>query len=294
MSERNIAVIRLLAGKEKDEGREPAVLARYYSDNGADEILVFDLSDTDADHERSLGALKEICRAAEVPVKAGGRIRRLEDVKKYLYAGCAKAILNYARQDNIDLTEEASKRFGKERIAASVDSSDVVSAPAALVEEYVSELIYVNELRPFEEKLHPLDCNMEWSEFKLGPDGLVPVVVQDYRTDEVLMAAYMNEEAFQKTIETGKMTYWSRSRQELWVKGLTSGHFQYVKELVVDAAGQTLVISEADCPEKAREFGEAINAECHFKDIFYTHIGPIIGAHTGPGMLALVYWGGNR
>ena len=208
MSERNIAVIRLLAGKEKDEGREPAIQARYYSDNGADEILVFDLSDTDADHERSLGALKEICRAAEVPVKAGGRIRRLEDVKKYLYAGCAKAILNYARQDNIDLTEEASKRFGKDRIAASVDSSDVVSAPAALVEEYVSELIYVNELRPFEEKLHPLDCNMEWSEFKLGPDGLVPVVVQDYRTDEVLMAAYMNEEAFQKTIETGKMTYW--------------------------------------------------------------------------------------
>ena len=124
MSERNIAVIRLLAGKEKDEGREPAVLARYYSDNGADEILVFDLSDTDADHERSLGALKEICRAAEVPVKAGGRIRRLEDVKKYLYAGCAKAILNYARQDNIDLTEEASKRFGKDRIAASVGSSD--------------------------------------------------------------------------------------------------------------------------------------------------------------------------
>ena len=99
-------------------------------------------------------------------------------MKKYLYAGCEKAILNYARQDNIDLTAEASKRFGKEKIAASVDSSDVVSAPAALVEEYVSELIYINELKPVEERLHPLNCNMEWSEFKLGPDGLVPVVVQ--------------------------------------------------------------------------------------------------------------------
>ena len=138
MSERNTAVIRLMAGKVTGEEREPAGLARYYSDNGADEILVFDLSDMDGDHELSIGALKEICRAAEVPVKAGGRIRRLEDVKKYLYAGCEKAILNYARQYNIDLTEEASKRFGKEKIAASVDSSDVVSAPAALVEEYVS------------------------------------------------------------------------------------------------------------------------------------------------------------
>ena len=118
MSERNVAIIRLLAGKVKgQEEKEPAALARYYSDNGADEILVFDLSDADEDHELSIGALKEICRVSEVPVKAGGRVRRLEDVKKILYAGCAKAVLNYARQDNIDLTEEASKRFGKEKIS---------------------------------------------------------------------------------------------------------------------------------------------------------------------------------
>ena len=266
MSERNAAVIRLMAGKVKGEERDAAVLARYYSDNGADEILVFDLSDADEDHELSIGVLKEICRTAEVPVKAGGRIRRLEDVKKYLYAGCEKAILNYARQDNIDLTEEASKRFGKEKIAASVDSSDVVSAPAALVEEYVSELIYINELKPFEERLHPLNCNMEWSEFKLGPDGLVPVVVQDYRTDEVLMVAYMNEEAFQKTIETGKMTYWSRSRQELWVKGLTSGHFQYVKELSVDCDLDTILA-------KVSQTGAAChtgNKSCFFHEIAKT------------------------
>ena len=147
-----------------------------------------------------------------------------------------------------------------------MDSSDVVSAPAALVEEYVSELIYINELKPFEERLHPLNCNMEWSEFKLGPDGLVPVVVQDYRTDEVLMVAYMNEEAFQKTIETGKMTYWSRSRQELWVKGLTSGHFQYVKELIVDCDLDTILA-------KVSQTGAAChtgNKSCFFHEIART------------------------
>lgn len=80
----------------------------------------------------------------------------MEDVKKILYAGCSKVILNYAKQSNIDLTEEVSKRFGKERIAASVDSSDVVSAPAALAEEYVSELISMDELKIFEEKAEAL------------------------------------------------------------------------------------------------------------------------------------------
>ena len=62
-------------------------------------------------------------------------------------------------------------------------------------------------------------------DFKKG-NGLVPVVVQDVETNEVLMLAYMNEEAFQMTLETKIATYWSRSRNELWIKGKTSGHYQ--------------------------------------------------------------------
>ncbi len=265
MSERNIAVIHMSAGalKEEKEGAGAASLARYYSENGAEEILVFDHSDSDEEHEASLGLLKEICRASEIPVKAGGHICRLEDVKKILYAGCNKVILNYAKQSNIDLTEEASRRFGKERIAGSVDSSDVISAPADLVETYVSEIIYLDDLRPFRERLSSLSCNMDWAEFKLGPDGLVPVVVQDCRTDEVLMVAYMNEEAFTKTVETGKMTYYSRSRQELWVKGMTSGHFQYVKELRVDCDCDTILA-------RVSQTGAAChtgNHSCFFQEI---------------------------
>lgn len=82
---------------------------------------------------------------------------------------------------------------------------------------------------------------MNWSEFKLNSDGMVTVVTQDYKTNEVLMVAYMNEEAYNKTIETGKMTYWSRSRNELWVKGDTSGHFQYVKSLTADCDKDTIL-----------------------------------------------------
>lgn len=85
------------------------------------------------------------------------------------------------------------------------------------------------------------ESSVEWSEFKLNEQGMIPVVVQDYQTSEVLMLAYMNEEAFNTTLATGKMTYYSRSRQELWTKGETSGHYQYVKSLTIDCDKDTIL-----------------------------------------------------
>lgn len=82
---------------------------------------------------------------------------------------------------------------------------------------------------------------LSFSDFKLNSDGMIPVIAQDYRTGEVLMMAYMNEEAFDKTIKTGRMTYWSRSREELWCKGDTSGHYQFVKSLTIDCDNDTLL-----------------------------------------------------
>lgn len=80
-----------------------------------------------------------------------------------------------------------------------------------------------------------------WSRFKLGPDGLIPCIVQDVRTEQVLMMAYMNREAYEMTCRTGRMTYFSRSRQSLWIKGETSGHFQYVRSLSADCDWDTLL-----------------------------------------------------
>ena len=65
------------------------------------------------------------------------------------------------------------------------------------------------------------EASMKWADFKLNSDEMLPVVVQDYKTNEVLMVAYMNEEAYNMTIASGKMTYYSRSRNELWIKALT-------------------------------------------------------------------------
>lgn len=77
---------------------------------------------------------------------------------------------------------------------------------------------------------------------KFDSNGLIPAVVQDAENGEVLMVAYMNRASVEKTLETGKATFWSRSRQKFWVKGETSGHFQHVRGLYVDCDQDCLLV----------------------------------------------------
>lgn len=90
------------------------------------------------------------------------------------------------------------------------------------------------------------------NKIKFDEKGLVPAIVQDYKSGAVLMMAYMNKEAAEKTLETGKTHFWSRSRQELWLKGETSGHYQYVKDIRIDCDEDCLLI-----------LVEQIEAACH-------------------------------
>lgn len=112
-------------------------------------------------------------------------------------------------------------------------------------------------------EVNTFEGTIAFSELKLNEDGLIPVIVQDYKTSEVLMLAYMNEEAFNQTIKTGRMTYYSRSRKELWRKGDTSGHYQYMKALELDCDNDTILA-------KVRQVGVA----CHTgsRSCFYTEI----------------------
>ncbi len=79
------------------------------------------------------------------------------------------------------------------------------------------------------------------SEIRYDDRGLVPAIVQEDSTGQVLMMAWMSEESLRRTLETGRMTYWSRSRRELWVKGETSGHYQHVRSAAYDCDGDTLL-----------------------------------------------------
>lgn len=275
----------------------PLRLVKFYNENNADELIVFDMSRGDEEHNANLDVLKDICAAAEVDVIGAGNVERMEDIKKLLYAGCKKAVLDYEKESNIAITQEVSQRFGRDRILISYNTPDVLSAHRELIEKYISAMILMNphQIRetmavvdlPFIVQINQIALNklmeifaydhvcgvtgntvndnirnvlslkelcvenniavetfkaaFRWEDFKKNSDGMVPVVVQDYRTQEVLMVAYMNEEAYLETIRTGKMTYYSRSRQELWVKGSTSGHFQYVKRLTADCDMDTIL-----------------------------------------------------
>jgi phosphoribosyl-AMP cyclohydrolase len=95
---------------------------------------------------------------------------------------------------------------------------------------------------------------------KYNADGLVTVVAQDADNEQVLMVAHMNREAVDRTMETGRATYWSRSRQQLWVKGETSGHMQWVQEIYVDCDMDTLLLRV-----------DQLGAACHagYRSCFY-------------------------
>lgn len=100
-------------------------------------------------------------------------------------------------------------------------------------------------------------------DFKKG-GGLIPVITQDYQSGEVLMLAYMNKEAWQQTLKSKKATYYSRSRNTLWVKGLTSGNQQIVKEIRVDCDADTILL-------KVEQIG---GAACHtgYRSCFYRQV----------------------
>jgi len=98
-------------------------------------------------------------------------------------------------------------------------------------------------------------------------NGLVPAIVQEYKTGDVLMLAFMNAEAWEATLKTGKATYWSRSRQELWVKGLTSGHIQIVKEIAVDCDNDTVLLKVEQVGDIACHTGKR---SCFFQDVDFT------------------------
>lgn len=274
-------------------------LASYYSNCGADGILVLDLeSDTDAAHEKNIDCMKEIIRICDIPVYAGGVFKRFEDAKKYLYTGAKQAVIYLTEATSDKELEESLARFGKEKLMVCVKNMEVLTGSKKEIAEKITDTaIVLNVSDTYAEldatnhskivslqtelaaelmdalkqdkilgitgswtqdsksdimafkfackaagiPMELLESKIQWSELKKNSDNMIPVVVQDYKTNEVLQVAYMNEEAFNETLASGKMTYWSRSRNELWTKGVTSGHFQFVKELVADCDYDTIL-----------------------------------------------------
>lgn len=304
-----ISKIQLENGKVSGSNLGAVELCRYYSNYGADGIIIIEKSNTDAEHELNIDTVKEIVSAVDIPVYLGGNIKRLEDVKKYLYAGAKCAILDLAAESNALLVKEAADRFGKEKIMIengsfkdikkaieegatyvlaatgndvdyeaktlyevpndyivnkNIDADNTFGLVYSLSDKTIDYMSVKHQLEDLGYKANITKCSISFKELKTNENGLIPVVVQDYQTNDVLMMAYMNEEAFNATISTGRMTYFSRSRNELWEKGLTSGHFQYLKSLEIDCDNDTLLA-------KVYQVGAAChtnNRSCFYRNIY--------------------------
>ena len=291
-------------------------IAVQYERLGADGVII--ISPDFSDEAMLIKKIRNICEKSDCRLYIWQPYRRLEDIKKVLYAGAAGAWIEATEQT---LIREAADRFGADRVGMVISEPKLAADEFKLAKElnltnifvtgtieklpetvgnqkviatcrYENKegqkhlladanvsaiaLIYENEtaalpnihamkaaLETDSVKFNLFRSSLPFSSFKLNEDGLIPVIVQDFRTAEILMMAYMNEEAYEQTLKLGKMTYYSRSRQELWLKGLTSGHYQYVKELVADCDMDTILAKVSQ-----------VGAACHTgsKSCFFNEI----------------------
>lgn len=284
---------------------------------GTDAVFLMDDDAAPMDEEKIIKLIKAVHAQSDLIVMVKRPYKRLEDVKKIIYAGNTRVVIDMAVNEENALMREAVERFGKDNVYAwspmldktlanAVKANGVVgcviqNAEAVEIAEKqgltsivlkntqdVKELSEVLKLNGCcgvaSEAVYEQDCDVmgikyslknmgvstncfesaiDFSEFKLNSDGLIPVIVQEYKTGKILMLAYMNEESYNETIRSGRMTYWSRSRQELWKKGDTSGHYQYVKSMDIDCDKDTILAKVAQ-----------IGAACHTgnESCFFTNL----------------------
>ncbi len=243
---------------------------------GADGLVLWDEAATRADIEPNAAIIKSLKDYLDVPIAAYGGVGRFEDVKKLLYAGAEFVIVDDSTEAGSASYQDAVKRFSGDKVITLDEYNKMTSGPSCYAvkkvyegfdKAFVSGKISADEITALKNELKAAGFDMRglvsaipFSEFKVDAAGLVPCIVQDYKTEKVLMMAYMNEESYNKTIETGLMTYYTRSRQRLWTKGEESGHFQYVKSLTIDCDKDTILA-------KVHQIGPAChtgNESCFF------------------------------
>lgn len=206
--------------------------------------------------------------ALEVDMRAD--FMTAEQLDEYYELGIGTAVLKH-----IDTTPSFSDTIAQTKMRVMVrdglirnDLAEILSydTVSAVLTNYFEDKDIYKAKKALKKKnvdVEVFESLIDFSDFKLLDNGLIPVVVQDYRTNEVLMVAYMNEDSYKMTIDTGKMTYYSRSRKKLWLKGETSGHFQYVKSLMIDCDNDTILA-------KVRQIGATChtgNRSCFFKEL---------------------------
>lgn len=309
----------------KDVG-EPVEYARAYESQGADEIVILDITATVEGRGTMLDMVNRVAKVLTIPFTVGGGVRSIEDFARLIDEGASKVSINSAAVKDPLLIKEVADRFGSKRTVLAIDGKRVgpnkynvftrggqidtgldvikwaqrceklgageilltsmdadgtkegfdlkmLNAVCSAVKipviasggcgtlEHILELFektdsdaalaasvfHFGKLTIGQVKKALWDLGVPVNRYKaiekyFRKGSLIPAIIQEKETDEVLMLAYMNEESLLKTLETGYTWFYSRSRNELWNKGATSGHFQKVIDIVPDCDNDTLLI----------------------------------------------------
>ena len=335
----------------KDAG-DPIEMAMIYQAQGADELVLLDITATKENRDTTLEAIKAISNEISIPITVGGGIRSVVDFQRLIKAGANKVSISSAAVSNPSLITDCAEKFGSESVVVAIDVKkqadgsyhvyiegggkdtgleaqewakqveslgageilltsmdgdgtktgydlditknicDAVNIPviasggAGKMDDFLDAFLVAGaeaalaaslfhfkevDIRDLKEYLMKkginvriMDKYIELENIKFDEKGLVPTIVQEQRTKEVLMLAYMNKESLKKTIDTGQTWFWSRSRQELWNKGASSGHRQYVKKLSYDCDADTILV-------EVEQVGVACHTgakSCFFKSIY--------------------------
>ncbi len=276
---------------------DPVALAKAYSERGADELLIFDLSKTEEGHQTALDTIRKINRVIRIPVMAGGNIHQKENIRQLFHAGVKRVFLNFSKATGVDLLKEASERFGKERMLVSLNDFDTLFKQKELIEQYASGILFLHrpdlnsvkdttnmptmiltdcmeeqevfrilktehihgfsgmfvnhpdfDFFAFKDRCQREGCSISSFESKLpfaafvtNADETVPVIVQDSKTAEVIRMAYMNQEAFEHSLKTGKMTYYDPDKKKTWVEGAGDGAFELIHDMEMNEEKNVLL-----------------------------------------------------
>ena len=333
---KNLLIPSVTLTQKNEPALDSAALAASMAaieNGGGDGILLWDCQEHTTDQVTQ--TLSETVASIDIPVMFYQVYPRFEDIKKILYAGASKVVMNPLEGGGRETLKEGVARFGsenvfgtfmfipKDRLPSPEDFREIVTFTGCLswvmdmtaIEAYdavinecelnilacsgealggdaIKEILLMPQVTGFTSlnssaqgsgtiagindcmtlknylksegmDVRLFESSMSFKDFKLNSDGLIPVITQDYKTGKVLMMAYMNEESYNETIRSGRMTYFSRSRQCLWKKGETSGHYQFVRSLEIDCDKDTILA-------KVRQIGAA----CHtgHESCFFTSL----------------------
>jgi cyclase len=201
-------------------------------ENGAGEILLTSMDRDGTKDGYDLDLIRTVSRAVSIPVIASGGCGSMAHIYDAFNQGEADAALAasifHFRTHSIG---EVKSYLNERGIHVRIQDEDItVRDGIPICREVISE-----------STIQTLDKQL-FANLKFDANGLIPAVTQDHDTGEVLMLAYMNRESLEETLESGYATYWSRSRQKLWMKGETSGHIQKVQSILIDCDSDALIL----------------------------------------------------